>query len=263
MWQEPVAVSSPVPPLPATPPGPEKQVLQEQAEVLLHDLTRHLGHPLQLRVTNNASTMLSLRQTTAGILRLSLHLMFLSAPQEVRKALAQWVRRPRARKPGSIIDTFIREHNHTIKKRDRPRAQRLVTRGAHHDLQKMFDRLNQDEFDGAMTATITWGRMPPPKSRRSIRFGSYAPADNLIRMHPLLDQEFVPEFFVAYIVFHEMLHEFFGIEETASGRRCIHPKVFKEREQRYKEYGRAMQWLNEDQNLRRLLQRPRRAPAVR
>jgi hypothetical protein len=241
-------------------PRAEPEPLQHQAEALHAYLVHRAGVALQLRITNNVSTLISLRPAPGGVMKLSLHHMFLDAPPEVRKALAAWVRRPRARKPGDVLDDFIRAQAHLVQRPTKPRQQRLITQGKHHDLQALFDRVNAEEFGGAMTAAITWGRMPPPRKRRSIRFGSYSPAENLIRMHPLLDQEFVPRFFVEYIVFHEMLHEFFGIEETASGRRSIHPKVFRDRERHYKLYDLATAWLKQPQNLRKLLHisRPRR-----
>ena len=99
--------------------------------------------------------------------------------------------------------------------------------------------------------------MPTQRRRRSIRFGSYTPVDELIRIHPYLDQAFVPEFFVRYIVFHEMLHAHMGIEETPNGRRRIHPPAFRRREEEYGDYDRAVAWMNDESNLRRLLRAPK------
>ena len=60
----------------------------------------------------------------------------------------------------------------------------------------------------AFAAAITWGaRTGRPKRRNSIKMGSYSVEDRLIRIHRSLDRVFVPRFFVAWIVFHEMLHQ--------------------------------------------------------
>ena len=120
----------------------------------------------------------------------------------------------------------------------------------------MFDTLNEQEFDGKVKARITWGRMPSRKSRRmrrSIRFGSYMRSQDIIRIHPLLDQQFVPDYFVRYIVFHEMLHAALDEEKTESGRRRVHSKTFNDREQQYTDFERAEAWQNNDVNLVRLL----------
>src|SRR5690606_9202221 len=111
------------------------------------------------------------------------------------------------------------------------------------DLQQLYDEVNRTEFEGAVDCGITWGRLPTRRRRRSIRFGSYSPKEHLIRIHPYLDQAFVPAFFVRYIVFHEMLHAVMGIEELPSGRRAIHPPAFKRREEQYPDFARAVRWL--------------------
>ncbi len=55
--------------------------------------------------------------------------------------------------------------------------------------------------------------------------GSYSVEDRLIRIHRSLDREFVPRFFVAWIVFHEMLHQVHDIR-VKNGRREFHSKEF-------------------------------------
>ncbi|MBI3118894.1 MAG: hypothetical protein HYZ00_09425 [Candidatus Hydrogenedentes bacterium] len=229
-----------------------------QTSIAAHDLHRELsestGLRLRLRITNNSSTMMSVRYSPdRATARLSLHHMFLEAGPEVKRALVAWIKRPRKGKPASLLDQFIRERSHTIAPRQ-PRRTFLVACGRHHDLAAHFNQLNADYFEGKISARITWGRMQKLRRRYSIRFGSYSPPEDLIRMHPLLDQEFVPEFFVRYIVFHEMLHAHLGIEELASGRRAIHPPAFKRLEKSYPDYQRALAWMRHPGNLDRLLQ---------
>jgi hypothetical protein len=69
----------------------------------------------------------------------------------------------------------------------------------------------------------------------------------------LLDQDFVPRFFVRYIVFHEMLHAFVGISRTPTGRRQVHSGTFKRLEKSYPEYEKAVAWQAVKKNLKRLL----------
>ncbi|MEA2700095.1 MAG: hypothetical protein QOI66_4366, partial [Myxococcales bacterium] len=72
----------------------------------------------------------------------------------------------------------------------------------------------------------------------------------IIRIHPVLDQESVPDYFVAWIVFHEMLH---GKHEVLrkDGRRRFHTKEFLAEERTFADYDRACAW--EKANLDRLL----------
>ena len=225
---------------------------------LERELEEHTRLRLRLTRTDNTSTLMSMKHGRPGEAALRLHHMFLAASPRVIKALGAWLTRPRARKSGDVLDAFIEQNQHLIRSRPRP-ARRLSTRGRYVDLKALFDALNRLYFGGSVTARITWGRMPPLRRRRSIRFGSFSVEDDLIRVNPLLDQEFVPEYFVRYIVFHEMLHADLGIGETASGRQRFHTREFKRREQTYPDYTRAVAWQNRPANLSRLLGTKRQA----
>jgi len=252
----PPAAAAPAPKLVLAPERPEQAQLA--ADSLHAELKRGTGLRVQLSITNNSSTMMSVRHTPGGSgVRVRLHHMFLGAPPEVRAALTAWIKKPRSKQSAAVLDGFIRENQDRI----RPAARRpavLRTEGAHHDLPGLAREINDRYFGGNISAQITWGRMPRARRRRSIRFGSYSPRENLIRIHPLLDQPFVPEFFVSYILFHEMLHAALGIEESPSGRRCIHTREFKRQERLYPDYERALAWMEEPANLNRLLSRAKR-----
>lgn len=226
------------------------------ADALRLALERGANMPVHLRITNNRATVMSVRYENAGKLaQLRLHHMFLGASEEVVAALAHWVRHPRSRKHAALLNGYIRANNHLIRLAPVRTAPRR-TQGVVHDLQAMYDALNQTEFGGRVDAPITWGKMPSRLRRRSIRFGSYAPQEHLIRIHPLLDDAQVPGWFVRYIVFHEMLHAELGIEEV-EGRRVIHSRAFRAREKQYIDFARAVAWMETPANLGRLLGRER------
>lgn len=236
----------------------------EQLQFPLHDewslcaaLERKMGVPVRVVVTDNSSTVISMRRRPAaageGLTELRLHRMFLGATEPVIEALAAWLRRPRCRKCNPILNGFIRHHRDQIRKVPK-RPSELRTLGRYFDLAALYAETNAAHFNGAVDSAITWGKRPAvARHRRSIRFGSYAIEENLIRIHPYLDQEFVPEFFVRYIVFHEMLHAHLGIEEPPDGRRRIHTRAFRELERAYPDYERARAWESRPANLRRLL----------
>ena len=223
---------------------------------LQRELERRTGLRLSLTLTDNRSTVMTYRPCGAdGVGRLRLHRMFLSASPRVVDALAKWMVNGRSRRADRILDTFIRGNHHVIRD-GRPGPRRLCTVGRHFDLKSIFDSLNARYFNGSVTCAITWGRLPTRRRRRSIRFGCFSEERNLIRVHPLLDAEYVPEYFVRYIVFHEMLHAYLGVGRTDSGRRQIHCAHFKELERRYPDYARAVAWQENRTNLGRLLRAP-------
>ena len=71
--------------------------------------------------------------------------------------------------------------------------------------------------------------------------GSYSVEDRLIRIHRALDRSFVPGFFVAWIVFHEMLHQVHDIK-VKNGRREFHTKAFFADEARFEHYHDSRAW---------------------
>ncbi len=222
------------------------------AEALERELEAQSGYRVSLTLTDNTSTMLSMKRNRARkAASLRLHRMFLTAPKAVVGALADWVAAPDRFRGGAVLDGYIDANRERI--RGRRVGEARQTKGQVYDLDELFAEVNATEFGEEVVAAITWGRMPAARRRRSIRFGSYTPDDHLIRIHPLLDQASVPRFFIRYIVFHEMLHAVIGISRGPSGRRQIHTNAFKARERAYPDYARAVAWLNDPANLARLL----------
>ncbi len=240
-------------------------------QTLRTELERHAGCRIELILTDNRHSMLSVKHLGArgllalgtNIIRLRLHRMFLTAEPEVVAALGHWLKTPRSKKVGGIIDAFIRQNLHEIRTYQ-PRAMKTITVGETYDLEGLFRKINTRYFDNAVTAVITWGKMPTNFSRRrravrSIRFGSYSKPDNLIRIHPVLDSPKVPPYFIEYIVYHEMLHAVVEYEKTASGQVRCHTRQFRERERAFEAYPQAVDWLNQSGNLEHLF-RARRTP---
>lgn len=223
------------------------------AEGLRLQLELITSSKLRLCITDNSSTMMNFKEDAYGeAAELRVHHMFLSAAPEVVRALANWISGRRRRSSARLLDDFIGAHQHLVRTRS-GRALRLMTRGTRHDLQYMYDEVNAAHFESRVDTPITWGKMPGGRRRRSIRLGSYTPEDHLIRIHPLLDQEFVPDYFVRYIVFHEMLHAYVGFETTPSGRRMVHTARFYRLEKEYPDYDRAVAWHDNPRNLSKLL----------
>jgi hypothetical protein len=207
------------------------------------------GKGLDLHLTNNHYSMISVRRQPEGY-RLRLHRMFVGAEPRLVRALARYVVH-NDRRASQILGDFIDQHQHVIKRQVRkPRQINFRTAGRHHDLRVVFDRLNATWFDNRLDARITWGPVPGQRARRSIKMGSFAVEDRIIRIHPTLDQADVPEFFIAWIVFHEMLHGRHDVVRRGR-RRIFHSDAFIADERAYPDYERATAW--ERANLDRLL----------
>ncbi|MFZ5472173.1 MAG: hypothetical protein ACOZIN_22305 [Myxococcota bacterium] len=228
-------------------PLPSREEVLVKAEYLAHRLSRELGLPVRLSVTDNRSTMVSFRRAPST-LRLRVHHMFLDAPERVVRAIADYAGRGR-HGAGPVLDDFIRGRQPLIRQ-DGRRDPDLNPRGRCFDLGAIFERVNRQHFQGGIQAKIGWGRMPFKRRRKSIRLGVYDHQTREIRIHPALDRPEVPAFFVEFIVFHEMLHQLFP-SSGRSERKVHHPRAFRDREKAFPFYEAAIRW--EKQNLRVLL----------
>jgi hypothetical protein len=230
-----------------------REVRVSCATRLADTLAGLLAERVRLTVHDNRSTMVSFRRET-GAVHYRVHHMFLDAPDEIVRALAAFAgvsRIARARRAaGSRIDAFVRHNRARISV---PRADRLEARGRVHDLQAIFERLNEAHFEGRIEARIGWGPARRGRRRRSVKTGVYVQDARLIRIHPTLDRPEVPEFYVAAVVFHEMLHQAVPARELGA-RRIVHGPEFRRRERAYPDHALAKEW--EERNLALLLSPP-------
>ncbi|MDR2390812.1 MAG: M48 family metallopeptidase [Planctomycetota bacterium] len=190
-------------------------------------------------LTDNRRSMASVRRWAGGGVELRLQRLFLDAPPEVLAELGDFLAE-RSRSSQAMRD-FVRRR---FREKDVPRSPagpaKMATRGNHHDLAAMAERLNTAYLGGRSRAGVTWGRRARAGRGRSIRFGCYDPARNLIIMNRKLDSAEMPAYFVEYILFHEMLHEVLGMDSRPDGRRSIHGRLFKLMESTYPDYEKAL-----------------------
>lgn len=169
------------------------------------------------------------------------------APRRVLEAAAAILlgRLYRRRTPADLLDTYRRfSYSPSIRQRllhlRARRARRTEHRpiGQHYDLAPLFDELNRRYFYGAL---------PRPRlgwSQRVWRtqLGCFDPALNQILLNRQLDQPRVPEYVVAYVLYHEMLH----VKHPMRFERCrrtSHSRHFREKEKQFAAYRRAMRFL--------------------
>ena len=127
--------------------------------------------------------------------------------------------------------------------------------GRHHDLDTVLHELRARFFSDSAPVTIGWGQWSGRARPRSMRFGVYFPETCHIRIHPALDQVFVPRFFVEFIVYHELLHHTMPAIQI-NGRYYVHTKAFRQRERAFPRYAEAVAW--RQRHLRVLLASNRR-----
>ena len=207
-------------------------------------LKRLLNMDVELVVNENRCTMLNLLEKERSFARLSVHKMFLEAPDPVIAAIAHYVKGTRKNlgERNLVLREFIQGHLHSYDYTHLVNPQKLVQQGKVYHLKHLFDALNQKYFEGKLGLSLTWFGAPMQKRRRRITFGQYFSGLRLIKMHRMLDDPFFPEFFVSFILYHEMLHSVVPGSKDTRGRFCIHGRAFKERERAFEDYQKAIEW---------------------
>ena len=214
-----------------------------------HYLSGALGRDVRVRYGRARRQVIVAFPERSGVhgLRVRMNHAFGRAPQPVRAAVADWLRAGRgARRACRELDAWIASIVGTL---GPPRPGRIVTRGAHHDLDEIAADLMAHAFRALMPARrpsgVTWGRRGARGARRSLQLGSFDPETALVRIHPVLDQEAVPRWFVRYVLFHEFLHAELNQPCQAGRRAQHHGREFREREQAYPGTAPALSWQRE------------------
>lgn len=126
-----------------------------------------------------------------------------------------------------------------------PRSMQKVSLGNVYDLQSIYQEINIEYFEGKLQLSIDWfGR--EKTSRRITRkvLGYYDDRKKSIKIHKSLDSPSFPNYFIAYVVYHEMLH---CVEPPKAGRkrRRVHHAGFTDKEKKFHSYAVAKQWEKE------------------
>jgi hypothetical protein len=225
--------------------------LVPSGERLFHRIYTRLGcagRPPHFVVEYHPYTDLTLtirlREDTA-LVRLSDVLR--DAPRTIVEAAAAILlgRLYRRRPPAALLDTYrafsyARSTQRRLLQLRQRRAKPVThrPRGVHHDLGPLFKVLNARYFDGSLVRPrLGW-------STRAWRtqLGCFDPALNQIVLNWQLDSDVIPEYVVAYVLYHEMLH-LKHPTKFAGCRRESHSPEFRRKEKTFADYDRALNFL--------------------
>ena len=170
-----------------------------------------------------------------------------SAPDDVITAiahilLAKLYRKPiehaRAARYRKYISSRAIADKAQLVRQARGRKRLHGPQGLLHDLDAIFDDLNQRFFHGLLgRPRMSWS---PSRTRRIL--GHYDPAHNAILISRIFDHSEVPLYVLEYIVYHEMLHLKHPVRLRGS-RRCIHSPEFQSEEKQFPQFAEANAFL--------------------
>lgn len=203
------------------------------------ELAGLVGSPVRIILTPNRASLISVREDRDGIRTARIQQAFRAADRETMKALARFLMKPDKR-CRARIDGFLRLNQDLIEivARDGAPARRAVTRGHNRDLKVVLRKVMRERGLRLPGVTISWSNRGARKRgrRRTIKFGSYCHKTRVIKIHPALDSADVPDYFVEYIVYHELLHALFPPSAGPDGRRDVHTREFKRFEKKFPRY---------------------------
>lgn len=204
--------------------------LQEQAE-----------KPLKLKINDNRSTMLSVRWEPDHT-RVSLHRMFLQAPDEVMKALAQYIRTKESKLAPSI-KIFIEEKMASLDYSHLVTSSELSPQGDVYDLQAIYHELNEKYFHSELNLHITWFGKKGKRYRSRLNLGLYHEITKMVKINRVLDNKQYPDYLIRFVIYHEMLHSVCPGYVDHKGISHIHTPEFCRREKEFEDYHLAQEWI--------------------
>lgn len=115
---------------------------------------------------------------------------------------------------------------------------REQAQGQAYDLDAVFSQVNQTYFQGKMERPrLAWSQ-----GFTHHKLGHYEPARDQVVISLSLDDRQVPDYVVAFIMYHELLHKHHG-ETWVNGRRMVHTPEFRRDERKFRQYLPAEDWL--------------------
>ena len=159
------------------------------------------------------------------------------APAAVQEALAHILLGKLYGKPIARLHTY--RYRLYLNRRDVRRQAQIVRQirgrkfisgptGELHNLEEIFEHLNQQFFEGLLGRPLLgWTR----QVSRSL-LGHFDPSHNAIIINRVFDQPRAPLLALEYVMFHEMLHLRYPVDHNGTRRR-VHTREFREAEKKF------------------------------
>lgn len=196
---------------------------------------------VEVKINDNHSTMLSVKWGR-DCTKVSLHRLFLEAPKNIMDALTCHILQENSR-VAPLVKAYIEDRLKEIDYSNTIDKAKLNTQGIVYDLQGIYDEINDEYFGNEIDLKITWFGNRHTKNRSRLTFGLYHQALRLIKINKMMDTEKFPQFFVEYVVYHEMLHHLCPSYYDFSGKHKVHTREFKAEEKKFKHFEKAKKWL--------------------
>lgn len=176
-----------------------------QKEDLINHLKQFLPSNYNISIKNKNNYLVYVKKKIFSN-EIHVHSVFLKADKNLLADIVDFILERNKNELKNIkkrLSDFFHE-NHEVKN------VKINTKYKYKNINEMFLNIIgelKDEFIKIdfTKIKITWGRVTAYRSR-CIRFGSYDKKKNIIRLHPILDNDNIPDFFINSIIYHETAH---------------------------------------------------------
>ena len=179
----------------------------------------------------------------AGAIRVRISDLLESAPAPVTEALAHILlgklyRRPAARQYLHRYRLYLNRKDVRrqigVVRKTRGRKAHTGPEGSVHNLEQVFEELNQRYFGGMMARpALGWSHI-----RSRTRLGHFDPSHDMIVISRIFDDARAPRLALEYVMYHEMLHLHYPVHHSGA-RRCVHTPEFKAHEKLFPQFKEA------------------------
>ncbi|QLE59705.1 M48 family peptidase [Nostoc sp. TCL26-01] len=210
-------------------------------EIAKHILSMRGQKALQLMIgiTNLAGIYQGKMSTISANIMISEG--FINAPNEVLQALVESAIFGKSQHNTQIIRAFAstQEYSNILLELDLiAEVVAEKAKGKFYDLDKLFEQVNQEYFAASLAKPrLAWSRINTYR-----KLGHYELARDRVVISLTLDDPKVPRFVVEFVLYHELLHKYYGTK-WVDGRRMVHTKEFRASESKFKFYNEASRWL--------------------
>jgi hypothetical protein len=176
----------------------------------------------------------------SATLRVTIAAGYLYAPPDVLEAVLRAAlghgRAARARLHAYALGEDFSETTQALELATEPLPGGL--RGAHYDLERVFETVNAAYFGGGLARPrLTWSSAV---ARR--RLGYYQPSSDRLVVSRALDAPGVPACAIELVMYHELLHKNLGMQ-VVNGRQAAHTEQFRQAERQFREFQTAEAFL--------------------
>nr|WP_290666941.1 hypothetical protein [Ardenticatena sp.] len=182
-----------------------------------------------------------IKPTPTGV-HVAIHEGFLGAPDEVLVALARMAltietgTHERKIVRAYVIGDDFQEMAAMVETLELPLVHQ--PKGSFHDLDDVFEQVNATYFGGQMPRPrLTWNTQMTHN-----KMAHYDARRDTVMVSITLDHPDVPDYVLAFVMYHELLHKHFGVR-IVNGRRLAHTPEFRNAERQFARYDEAKAFL--------------------